>query len=51
MTLKELSQLWSNPDARSGFLWDSLMSLPQSVQERFSAGFELVAVKPDRFVQ
>jgi len=47
MTLKDLSQLWSNPEARSGFLWDSLMSLPQSVQERFSAGFELVAVKPN----
>jgi SAM-dependent methyltransferase len=46
MTLKDLSQFWSNPDARQGFLWDSLMSLPQSVQERFSAGFELVATKP-----
>jgi SAM-dependent methyltransferase len=46
-TLKDLSQLWSNPEKRSGFLWDSLMSLPQSVQERFAAGFELVAVKPN----
>jgi O-antigen biosynthesis protein len=46
MTLQELSQLWSNPETRQGISWDSLISLPQSVQERFSAGFELLAVKP-----
>jgi SAM-dependent methyltransferase len=45
-TLKEISQFWSNPSIRSGILWDALMNLPQPVQERFAAGFELIATKP-----
>ena len=50
MTLQELSQFWSNPASRQGVLWDSIVNLPQSVQERFSAGFELTAIKPNNYL-
>jgi hypothetical protein len=50
ITLQELSQFWSNPESRQGVLWDSIISLPQSVQERFSAGFELTAIKPNNYL-
>jgi predicted SAM-dependent methyltransferase/predicted RNA-binding Zn-ribbon protein involved in translation (DUF1610 family) len=51
MTLQDIGQLWSNSEKRNGFLWDTLMDLPQSVQERFSAGFELTATKPSNVEQ
>jgi hypothetical protein len=46
VTLDDLRNLWVNPSSRTGFLWDCLMRLPQPIQERFSAGFELIATKP-----
>jgi SAM-dependent methyltransferase len=48
-TLESWSQGW--PDAtRRGALWDMLGSLPQAVQARFAAGFELDAVKGPRSI-
>lgn len=45
-TLSEWGELWANPAQRKGFLWETMYGLPQSVQERFAAGFELEATKP-----
>ena len=45
-TLDDWSKIWSNPSDRSGFLWEILVNLPQSIQEKFSAGFEIKATKP-----
>lgn len=45
-TLDDWSKVWSNPSDRSGFLWEILVNLPQSIQEKFSAGFEIKATKP-----
>jgi glycosyltransferase involved in cell wall biosynthesis/SAM-dependent methyltransferase len=46
ITLEECSQIWADPSKRNGVLWDSLLNLPQATQERFSAGFEIQALKP-----
>ncbi|MBW4443227.1 MAG: methyltransferase domain-containing protein [Plectolyngbya sp. WJT66-NPBG17] len=48
-TLSEWRELWANPTQRKGFLWETMYGLPQPVQERFAAGFELEAVKPNGF--
>jgi len=45
-TLDSWSKIWLNTSDRSGFLWDTLANLPQFMQERFSAGFEIKATKP-----
>ncbi|MBE9200214.1 MULTISPECIES: glycosyltransferase [unclassified Nodularia (in: cyanobacteria)] len=47
-TLQDWSKIWADPDQRNGLLWDSLLNLPQSSQEKFSAGFELEASKPSK---
>ncbi|EAW42963.1 glycosyltransferase [Nodularia spumigena] len=47
-TLQDWSEIWADPDKRDGLLWDSLLRLPQSSQEKFSAGFELQASKPSK---
>ncbi len=38
---------WEDAGSRSHPLWDALRQLPQEVQKRFSAGFQLDAAKPD----
>lgn len=45
-TLGEWKRLWTNPEARKGFLWSSMLNLPQAAQEKVAAGFELEAIKP-----
>ncbi len=45
-TLQNWSQIWTDPSKRNGLLWESLLNLPQSTQEKFSAGFEIQASKP-----
>lgn len=47
-TLADWAKLWADPNSRTGFLWNANLSLPQEIQERFAAGFELEAVKPGR---
>ena len=45
-TLKEWSILWSDVHQRKGWLWDLMRGLPEELQERLAAGFELEAIKP-----
>ena len=45
-TLTEWLGFWADADARRGDLWQAVQSLPDEVQGRFSAGFQLEAVKP-----
>jgi SAM-dependent methyltransferase len=47
-TLSDWSKVWADPAQRKGFLWETMMGLPQQVQERFAAGFELEATKPEQ---
>ncbi|MBD2088488.1 methyltransferase domain-containing protein [Microcoleus sp. FACHB-1515] len=44
-SLADWSKIWRSEAARSGFLWTAALNLPQDIQERFAAGFELEAVK------
>lgn len=45
-TLEDCSTIWASEDNRTGFLWDTLVNLPQAIQEKFSAGFEVQLTKP-----
>ena len=45
-TLAEWRRLWADADARKGELWEAVQALPEEVQRRFSAGFQLEATKP-----
>ena len=45
-TLENWSKIWADSSKRNGFLWESMVNLDQSTQEKFSAGFELKASKP-----
>jgi uncharacterized protein YbaR (Trm112 family) len=45
-TLREWQRFWTDGDARQGDLWEAVQSLPEDIQKRFSAGFQLEAVKP-----
>ncbi|BAZ80600.1 glycosyltransferase [Sphaerospermopsis kisseleviana CS-549] len=45
-TIKNWSEIWADPSKRNGLLWESMLNLEQSFQEKFSAGFELKARKP-----
>lgn len=45
MTLEECSEIWRNPNKRKGVLWECLLNLPQSTQEKFSAGFQIEVIK------
>jgi SAM-dependent methyltransferase len=47
-TLSQWRQLWVDPNARTGLLWETVQALPEEVRSRFSAGFELEATKPAR---
>ncbi|MFM7369735.1 MAG: glycosyltransferase, partial [Sphaerospermopsis kisseleviana] len=40
-TIKNWSEIWADPSKRNGLLWESMLNLEQSFQEKFSAGFEL----------
>lgn len=44
--LEDCRKIWGNEDNRTGFLWDTLVNLPQAIQEKFSAGFEVQLTKP-----
>jgi len=46
-TLAEWRLMWVDANARRGDLWDAVQSLPEEMQGRLSAGFQLEAVKPD----
>ncbi|MBD1837183.1 class I SAM-dependent methyltransferase [Coleofasciculus sp. FACHB-501] len=50
-TLAQWRQLWTDENKRRGLLWDVIAKLPQSTQKRFSAGFELKAIKPVKLLQ
>lgn len=45
-TLEDCRKIWGNEDNRTGFLWETLLNLPQAIQEKFSAGFEVELTKP-----
>lgn len=45
-TIADWAKLWTNPESQTGLLWNANLNLPQELQERFAAGFELEAVKP-----
>jgi SAM-dependent methyltransferase len=45
-TLDQWAAAWNDPSRRSGPAWETLRHLPQDVQKRFSAGFQLVATRP-----
>jgi SAM-dependent methyltransferase len=45
-TLGEWAAGWADPARRSGPLWEAIGKLPAEVQARFSAGFELDAMRP-----
>lgn len=45
-TLADWQRIWTDPTERSGSLWNLLEGLPEDVRKRFSAGFQLEAVKP-----
>ncbi len=45
-TLEDCRKIWGNEDNRTGFVWDTLVNLPQAIQEKFSAGFEVQLTKP-----
>ncbi|MFM7426280.1 MAG: methyltransferase domain-containing protein [Elainella sp.] len=44
-TLADWAKLWEDPNSRQGLLWEACRQLPQEIQEKISAGFELEAVK------
>jgi glycosyltransferase involved in cell wall biosynthesis/SAM-dependent methyltransferase len=44
--LSDWSKIWLNPGERSGFIWDTLSNLPEHIQEKYCAGFEINATKP-----
>jgi SAM-dependent methyltransferase/uncharacterized protein YbaR (Trm112 family) len=44
--LEEWAESWRDADRRAGPLWDVMMKLPDTVQRRLAAGFELHARKP-----
>jgi SAM-dependent methyltransferase len=44
-TLADWARLWEDPSSRQGLLWEACRQLPQEIQEKISAGFELEAVK------
>jgi SAM-dependent methyltransferase/uncharacterized protein YbaR (Trm112 family) len=46
VTLAECGRGWTDHTFRPAALWDAVRQLPPAVQARFSAGFELDAVKP-----
>lgn len=45
-TLEDCRKLWGNENNRTGFLWDTLVNLPQAIQEKFAAGFKVQLTKP-----
>lgn len=50
-TINEWRHVWAtgrDPQARTGFIWDTIRQLPPEVQARFSGGFELLAHRPTR---
>ncbi len=44
--LEDWSRLWLDEQNRNGFVWDTLINLPQNIQERYAAGFEVELTKP-----
>jgi SAM-dependent methyltransferase len=44
--LEEWAEFWRDADRRAGPLWDVMTKLPDTVQRRLAAGFELRARKP-----
>lgn len=45
--IDELAAAWSGPSGQSTAAWKMLQELPQDVQKRFAAGFQLMATRPE----